>query len=137
MNIDSIRNGYVIDHIKAGKAMEIYDRLELSKLDVPVAMIMGASSKRTGKKDIIKIDGEIEINMDVIGYVDPGATVNTIKNCELIDKRKIEEPEFLVDVLRCKNPRCITSTEQEIKHKFRLTDPNKHEYRCVYCDTKG
>ena len=137
MNIDSIRNGYVIDHIQAGKAMELYERLNLAKLDVPAAMIMGAVSKKAGKKDIIKIDGEIEINMDVIGYVDPGATVNTIKDSILVDKRKIEEPEILIDVLHCKNPRCITSTEQEIKHKFRLSDRAKHEYRCVYCDTKG
>ena len=94
MNIDSIQNGFVIDHIQAGKGMDLYHFLELDKLDMPVAMIMGAFSRKTGKKDIIKIDGEVDINIDAIGYVDPGATVTIIKNGQIVEKRKIEEPEM-------------------------------------------
>ncbi|MBR5113162.1 MAG: aspartate carbamoyltransferase regulatory subunit, partial [Clostridia bacterium] len=134
MNIDSIYTGFVIDHIGAGKGMTLYKLLGLAKLECPVAMIMNATSKRMGKKDIIKIDGDIDIDMDVIGYVDPDATVNVIREGKLVEKRDITVPKELKNVLFCKNPRCITSTEQELPHIFRLTDEKKRIYRCIYCD---
>ncbi|MBR3621371.1 MAG: aspartate carbamoyltransferase regulatory subunit [Clostridia bacterium] len=137
MNIDSIYTGFVIDHIGAGKGMMLYKLLGLAKLECPVAMIMNATSKRMGKKDIIKIDGDIDIDMDVIGYVDPDATVNVIREGKLVEKRDITVPTELKNVLFCKNPRCITSTEQELPHIFRLTDEKKRIYRCIYCDTKA
>lgn len=137
MNIDSIYTGFVIDHIGAGKGMTLYKLLGLAKLECPVAMIMNATSKRMGKKDIIKIDGDIDIDMDVIGYVDPDATVNVIREGKLVEKRDITVPKELKNVLFCKNPRCITSTEQELPHIFRLTDEKKRIYRCIYCDTKA
>ena len=137
MNIDSIYTGFVIDHIGAGKGMMLYKLLGLEKLECPVAMIMNASSKRMGKKDIIKIDGDIDMDMDVIGYVDPDATVNVIREGKLVEKRDITVPKELKNVLFCKNPRCITSTEQELPHIFRLTDEKRRIYRCIYCDTKA
>ena len=137
MNIDSIQNGVVIDHITAGSGMRLYDLLGLDKTDLSVAIIRNVNSRKMGKKDIIKIDAEIDVNLDVIGYVDPGATVNIIKDGRLVEKKTIEMPELLTDVIRCKNPRCITGTEQELKHVFRLTDRAKKEYRCVYCETKA
>ena len=137
MNIDSIQNGIVIDHITAGNGMKLYDLLHLDQLDASVAIIKNASSHKMGKKDIIKIDANIAINLDVIGYVDPGATVNVIQNGEMIEKKAIVAPQTLVDVIKCKNPRCITSTEQELKHIFRLTDRENMIYRCIYCETKA
>ena len=137
MNIDSIKNGIVIDHITAGNGMKLYDLLGLDSLDVSVAIIKNVTSRKMGKKDIIKIDADIPINLDVIGFVDPGATVNIIKNDKLAEKKSIEMPELLHGVIRCKNPRCITSTEQELKHIFRLTDKENKIYRCVYCETKA
>ena len=134
MNIDSIHNGYVIDHITAGKAMQIYDMLDFASLDCPVAMIMNVHSSKMGKKDIIKIDGEVEINLEVIGYISPDSTVNVIKNGEIVGKSHIEPPEKLVDIIKCKNPRCITTTEQEIHHVFVLSNAQKREYRCRYCE---
>ncbi len=137
MNIDSIHNGVVIDHISAGKAMILYDLLGLGDLECPVAMIKNAVSRKMGKKDIIKIDADIEIKFDVIGYVDPGATVDIIRDGVLVEKKKMELPEKLTNVVRCKNPRCITSTEQELAHVFRLTDRENKIYRCVYCEAKA
>ena len=137
MRIDSIQNGIVIDHITAGNGMKLYDLLGLDSLDVSVAIIKNVTSRKMGKKDIIKIDADIPINLDVIGFVDPGATVNIIKNDKLAEKKSIEMPELLHGVIRCKNPRCITSTEQELKHIFRLTDKENKIYRCVYCETKA
>ena len=137
MNIDSIKNGYVIDHISAGRSMKIYELLGLGELDCPVALIKNAPSRKTGKKDIIKIDGDIVLNMDVLGFVDPGVCVNIIRNGEIIDKKTIESPELLKNVLKCKNPRCITSCEQELAHIFRLTDKENKVYRCIYCETRG
>ena len=137
MHIDSIQNGIVIDHISAGKAMKLYNLLRLDKLDCPVAMIMNVVSKKSGKKDIIKVDADIPIDLDVIGYVDPGVTVNFIKDGKLVDKRKLDLPEVLTDVIKCKNPRCITSCEQEIKHIFRLRDREHKIYRCAYCESKA
>ena len=137
MNIDSITNGFVIDHITAGRGMKLYDLLGLDNLDCYVAIIKNVASKKMGKKDIIKIDADIDIDIDVIGYVDPGTTVNIIKNCELVEKRTIELPEMLTNVIKCKNPRCITSTEQEINHVFKLTDKDNGVYRCIYCETQA
>ncbi|MCQ2475039.1 MAG: aspartate carbamoyltransferase regulatory subunit [Clostridia bacterium] len=137
MNIDSISNGIVIDHIKAGSGMKLYELLGLGELDCSVAIIKNVSSKKMGKKDIIKIDADIPVDLDVIGYVDPDATVNIIKNGELVKKLVIGLPETLTDVIKCKNPRCITSVEQEIRHIFRLTDRDKKIYRCIYCETKA
>ena len=135
MNVDSIQNGYVIDHIKAGSAMKLYELLHLDELDAPVAIMKNVTSKKLGRKDIIKIDAELTLDLDVIGYVDPEATVNYIKDGKLIEKRNIGMPELLKNVLFCKNPRCITSTEQELPHVFRLTDRNNRVYRCIYCET--
>ena len=136
MNIDSIQNGIVIDHITAGKGMQLYQMLELGQLDCCVAVIQNVTSKKTGKKDLIKIDSDsIRINLDVIGFVSPNATVNVIENGEIVKKEHIALPKRLTNIIRCKNPRCITTTEQEIEHIFVLTE--KGEYRCLYCETKA
>ncbi len=137
MNIDSIHNGIVIDHITAGKGMKLYELLGLDKLDCSVAIIKNVHSGKLGKKDIIKIDADIPVDVDVIGFVDPGATVNIIKDEKLSEKRNIEMPNRLVNVIKCKNPRCITSTEQELDHIFKLTDRANNVYRCLYCETKA
>ncbi len=137
MRIDSIQNGVVIDHITAGKGMRLYDLLGLDELDVSVAIIKNVVSEKMGRKDIIKIDADIPIDFDIIGYVDPSATVNIIRNGDLVEKRRIDMPEILSGVLRCTNPRCITSTEQEIRHIFKLTDRRNRIYRCVYCETQA
>lgn len=137
MNIDSIVNGVVIDHISAGKGMKLYELLGLDELDCSVAIIKNVTSHKMGKKDIIKIDADIPVNLDVIGYVDPNVTVNIIKDSILVEKRVIEMPERLVNVIRCKNPRCITSCEQELDHIFKLTDRENKVYRCIYCETKA
>ena len=136
MNIDSIVNGIVIDHITAGKGMEIYNLLSLSKLPCMVALINNAASKKMGRKDIIKIDENIELDTDILGYVDPNITVTIIKDSQVVDKKKISLPDELEGVLRCRNPRCICSTEQELPHTFKLVNPAKREYRCIYCETK-
>lgn len=138
MNIDSIKNGIVIDHIVAGKGMDIYNFLHLDRLDCSVALIKNVSSRKMGKKDIIKVDSEIDVDVDVLGYVDPGVTIDVIKDGNLIEKRKVELPEKLTNVIHCKNPRCITSVEQELPHIFRLTgEGDKKVYRCIYCETKA
>lgn len=136
MKIDSIQNGFVIDHITAGKGMEIYRLLELGKLDCTVALIKNATSTKMGRKDIIKIDTEIELDTDILGYVDPNATVCVIRDGKLVDKKKLSPPDELEGVLTCRNPRCITSTEQELPQIFKLTDKAKRVYRCIYCETK-
>lgn len=135
MNIDSIQTGVVIDHISAGKGMRIYNLLKLDKLDCQVAIIMNASSGKLGKKDIIKIDEALDVNFDAIGYVDPHATVNIIKDGALVEKKNMKAPKMLRNVIKCKNPRCITSTEQELDHVFRLTNSQNNTYRCIYCET--
>ncbi|MBQ6884719.1 MAG: aspartate carbamoyltransferase regulatory subunit [Clostridia bacterium] len=137
MNIDSIQNGVVIDHITAGLGMKLYELLDLASLDASIALIKNVGSRKMGKKDIIKIDADIELNLDVIGFVDPDATINIIKNGKLVDKRSIDMPEILTNVIKCKNPRCITSCEQELDHIFKLTDKENKVYRCVYCETKA
>ncbi len=137
MKIDSIINGLVIDHITAGKAMKIYKLLGLDNLDCRVALITNVSSSKMGKKDIIKIDDDIIIDTDILGYVDPNATVNIIKNEVIVEKKKLELPEKLTNVIACKNPRCITSVEQELPQIFKLTDKENRVYRCLYCETKA
>ncbi|MGX8705969.1 MAG: aspartate carbamoyltransferase regulatory subunit [bacterium] len=138
MNIDAIQNGIVIDHITAGRAMRIYDLLGLDDLDVSVAIIKNAVSHRAGgKKDIIKIDSTMQIDFDVLGFVDPGVTVNIIRDGKLVEKRRVDMPERLTNVIRCKNPRCITTTERAIDHVFKLTDRKNKVYRCIYCETKA
>ena len=137
MKVDSIRTGLVIDHITAGRGMDLYELLDLGELDCSVALIKNVVSRKMGKKDIIKIDADISVDLDVIGYVDPGATVNIIKDGKLVEKRTINMPERLVNVIKCKNPRCITSTEQELDHVLKLTDKKNKVYRCIYCETKA
>ncbi len=136
MNIDSIRDGIVIDHITAGRGMRLYELLNLDELDCSVAIIKNVVSKKMGKKDIIKVDARVDLDMDVIGYIDPGATVNIIRDGERAEKKNIEMPATLTNVIRCKNPRCITTTEQELDHVFKLTDKVNKVYRCIYCETK-
>ncbi len=137
MKIDSIQNGIVIDHIAAGRGMQLYKLLQLDKLECSVAIIKNVVSRKMGKKDIIKVDGKVDIDIDAIGYVDPKATVNIIRNGELVEKRDIVLPERLVNVIRCKNPRCISSTEQELDQVFELKDREKAVYRCLYCEAKA
>lgn len=136
MYIDSITNGIVIDHIKAGKAMEIYKILGLEKLDCPVAIIKNVHSGKMGKKDIIKVDSDIDIDLDAIGYVDSEITINVIKDGKIIEKKHIELPLIIKNIVRCKNPRCITTTEQELDHVFKLTNREEKTYRCIYCESK-
>lgn len=136
MNIDGVENGIVLDHIQAGKSMEVYRLLQLDKLDCSVAVIQNAKSTKYGKKDIIKIDEIIHLDMDILGYIDPNITINLVKNNQLIKKSKTALPETLTNVIACKNPRCITSTEQEIQQIFYLADREKKIYRCSYCDVE-
>ena len=133
MNIDSIENGYVIDHIPAGKGMAIYNYLSLDKLDCQVAIITNAKSKKNAVKDIIKINKLVDVDMDIISFVAPNATVNVIKNSQRIDKKKLDMPKQIKNIVRCPNPRCICNNE-DIDHIFKLTD-NKGTYRCLYCET--
>ena len=137
MNVDEIKNGFVIDHIKAGKGMEIYRFLGLEHLDCPIAIIKNASSRRMGKKDIIKVDTEAPLDLSVLGYIDPDMTVNVIKSGVKVDKYHPELPAEIVNIVKCKNPRCITSTEQELPHVFKLTDPESRTYRCIYCESRA
>lgn len=137
MKIDSIKNGIVIDHITAGCGMQIYNMLGLDRLDCSVAIIKNAFSLKSGKKDIIKIDSLIDLNLDIISFISPNATINIIENEVCVEKRSVVLPERLINIIKCKNPRCITTVEQEIQHEFVLTDKIKGEYRCIYCDTKA
>ncbi len=137
MNIDSIKDGIVIDHITAGNGMRLYSLLELDKLECTVAIIKNVGSKQMGKKDIIKIDADIELNTDILGYVDPDVTVNIIKEGKIVNKYSVSLPETLKNVISCKNPRCISSCEQEFDQIFTLTDKETRTYRCLYCETKA
>lgn len=137
MNIDSITEGYVIDHISAGNAMRLYYLLGLDKLECPVAIIKNVQSKKMGKKDIIKIDSNITIDLDALGYIDPGITVNIIHSGKLVEKKSVDLPERLHDVLKCKNPRCISSVEQQLEQVFYLADRENRVYRCLYCESKA
>lgn len=135
MNIDSIKNGIVLDHLTPGKGMEVYRLLGLDHLDCHIAIIKNAPSSKMGKKDIIKIAEDIALDTEVLGYICPGATVNIIKDGKNVEKKKMSLPEKLVNVVTCHNPRCITTTEQELPQVFVLTDHDRAEYRCIYCET--
>ena len=137
LNIDSLENGIVIDHITAGNSMKIYELLELANLDCCVAVIKNARSTKYGKKDIIKIDGVLDVNLDILGFVDSNITVCYIKDGVLVKKEKMVLPKKLKNVIKCKNPRCITSSEQELDQVFRLADPENRVYRCIYCESKA
>ena len=134
MNIDGVNTGVVLDHIEAGKGWEIYNLLGLDKVDCTVAIIQRVNSTKYGKKDIIKVDGDVDLDLDILGYFDTKMTVNIVKDHKLVEKVKLKLPQTLTGVIECKNPRCITSQEQEIVHKFRLSDPESKKYRCIYCD---
>lgn len=137
LNVSSISEGFVLDHIKAGKCMEIYKYLNLDKLDCCIAIIKNADSNKMGKKDIMKIECPIDvIDLDILGYIDNNITVNIIKNDKVVEKRRLKLPVQITDVLKCKNPRCITSVEQGLEHVFLLTDEEKKTYRCKYCEQK-
>lgn len=135
MNIDSIKNGFVIDHIQAGTGMEIYRNLKLNELDCSVAIITNARSKKMGRKDIIKIDQKIPIDLDILGFLDPNISINVVENDQIIDKFHVEMPKKVVNVVSCKNPRCITSMEKDLDQIFILTDEKNKIYRCQYCET--
>ena len=137
MNIDAITNGIVIDHIPAGQGMKLYELLQLDKLDCSVAIIKNAHSGKDGKKDIIKIDSDLPLDYDMIGYIAPHAKINIIRDGVRVEKRSVDLPKILTNVLKCKNPRCITGVEQELDQIFKLTDPEKGIYRCIYCETKA
>lgn len=136
MNIDGVRTGIVLDHIKAGESMKIYNLLQLDKLDCCVAIVKNVSSTKYGRKDIIKIDTEIDLDLDALGYIDNNITINYVKDGKLVKKSHLALPDTLINVIKCKNPRCITSVEQEIKHIFKLVDKEKKIYRCTYCDAE-
>ncbi len=137
MKVDSIKHGFVIDHITAGKGMQIYHFLELDALDCPIAIIRNAQSRRMGRKDIIKVDTETKMDLGVLGYIDPDVTVNVIENGEITKKYHPELPREIVNIVKCKNPRCITTTEQELSHVFRLTNLKTRTYRCIYCESEA
>ena len=136
MNIDSIQNGVVLDHIQAGKGMDVYKSLRLDQLDCQVAIIKNARSGHMGKKDIIKIDSPMEVDLDVLGYIDSNITVNIIRNGVRVEKKHLKLPRKLVNIIHCKNPRCITVSEPQLDAIFLLSDEDKHTYRCAYCDTE-
>lgn len=137
MKVGAINNGVVIDHITAGKGMKLYHFLNLDHMDAPIALIKNAPSDKMGKKDIIKVDAELDLNLDVLGYIDPNVTINVIKDGECVEKFHPQLPEKLTNIIQCNNPRCITSIEQEIPHIFKLTDKENGEYRCIYCESKA
>ena len=137
MIIGQIKDGIVLDHITAGNAMNIYNVLDLDHLDCTVALIKNADSPKMGKKDIIKISTHMDIDLDILGYLDPGITVNIIRDGEVAERRHVALPQRVVGVIKCRNPRCITSVEREIVHEFKLTDPVKKVYRCIYCEQKA
>lgn len=136
LNISGLNEGIVIDHIQAGGAMKIYEYLNLEKLDCQVAIIKNARSSKMGKKDIIKIEGPLDIDLNVLGVLDHNITINIIKDNRIANKKFLELPDTVTNIIKCKNPRCITSAEQEVHHKFKLTDKEKRIYRCVYCESK-
>jgi len=137
LNVGKIEEGFVLDHIKAGKSLDIYEHLQLDKLDYPVAIIKNARSEKKGKKDILKVECDInKLNLDVLAFIDHSITVNVIKNGEIVEKKEPELPKQIKNVIRCHNPRCITSVEQELPHIFYLSDAERGIYRCKYCEEK-
>ena len=137
MKVGAINNGVVIDHITAGRGMELYHFLNLDHVDAPIALIKNAPSEKMGKKDIIKIDAELNLDLDALGYIDPNVTINVVKDGGRVEKFHPQLPEKLTNIVHCKNPRCITSVEQEIPHIFKLTNKETGEYRCIYCEAKA
>ncbi len=137
MIVTPLENGIVFDHIKPGNGIEIYNVLKLNELSSNVALILNAKSEKMGTKDIIKIAELIDIDFDILGYIDPGITISFVKDGKVAERKKLSLPEKVVGVIKCKNPRCITSTEQELVHMFKLTDREKRVYRCMYCETKA
>lgn len=136
LNISGLSQGVVIDHIQAGGAMKIYEYLNMEKLDCQIAIIKNAKSNKMGRKDIIKIEGPFDIDLNVLGVLDHSITINIIENNKIVRKHTLELPETVTNIIRCKNPRCITSIEQELPHKFKLTDRENRIYRCIYCESK-
>lgn len=137
LNVSSIEEGFVLDHIQAGKSMDIYRYLKLDKLDCCVAIIKNAKSSKMGKKDIMKIECPIDIiDLDILSFIDHNITINIIQNDKVVEKKRLELPKEITNVIKCKNPRCITSIEQELDHVFVLTDPENEVYRCKYCEEK-
>lgn len=135
LNISGINEGYVLDHIKAGRSMSIYKDLKLEQLDCPVAIIKNAKSNKMGKKDMIKVECPINaLDLDILGFIDHNITVNIIQNDKIVEKKELHLPKQIINVIKCKNPRCITSIEQELDHIFILTDKEKEIYRCRYCE---
>jgi len=137
MIIGQLVDGIVLDHITAGRGMEIYNVLGLGELNCTVALVKNADSAKMGKKDIIKIGQLIDLNVEVLGYLDPGITVNIIQNGQRVKRERLTLPEKVTGIIKCKNPRCITSTEQELVHEFKLTDREKKIYRCIYCESEA
>ena len=135
LNISGLNEGIVLDHIQAGKSMDIYRYLHLDELDCSVAIIKNVRSGRMGKKDIIKIDSPMEVDLDVLGYIDSNITVNVIRNGQLVAKKHLQLPQKLVNIIHCKNPRCITVAEPQLDAIFLLSDADTHTYRCAYCET--
>lgn len=136
LNISGIHEGFVLDHIQAGMSFQIYHDLKLDRLDCCVAIIKNARSNKMGKKDIIKIEGPLDIDLNVLGVLDHKITINIIRDNEIVEKKKLSLPETVTGIIRCRNPRCITSIEQELAHSFKLTDRDKRIYRCIYCESK-
>lgn len=136
LNISGLKSGVVIDHIAAGGGMQIYNYLKLDKLDCSVAIIKNVKSNCMGKKDMIKIEGPISLDLDMLGVLDPNITINIIEDDHIVEKRHLKLPEEVTNIIKCRNPRCITSIEQEIPHKFKLTNREKGIYRCIYCEQK-
>ena len=137
LNVGKIEEGFVLDHIKAGKSLDLYEHLQLDKLDCTVAIIKNARSNKMGKKDILKVEGDVEkMDLDVLGFIDHNITVNVIEDGNIIEKKELHLPSEIKNVILCKNPRCITSIEQELPHIFVLADPEKEVYRCKYCEEK-
>lgn len=135
LNVGQIEEGFVLDHIDAGKSMDIYHDLNLDRLDCTVAIIKNARSQKMGKKDILKVECSIDmLDLDVLGFIDHKITVNVIKDGAIVGKKKLHLPKEIKNIIKCKNPRCITSIEQELTHIFVLTDPEKETYRCKYCE---
>ena len=137
LNISGIQEGFVLDHIQAGMSLQIYHDLKLDQLDCTVAIIKNVPSRKMGRKDIIKIDEMLDVDIDALGYIDHGITVNVIRDGKKVEKKHLALPERIKNIVKCKNPRCITSTEQELDHVFRLTDRENKVYRCIYCDMKA
>ncbi|MCM1099024.1 MAG: aspartate carbamoyltransferase regulatory subunit [Ruminococcus flavefaciens] len=137
LNVGKIEEGFVLDHIKAGRSLDLYDHLQLDKLDCTVAIIKNARSNKMGKKDILKVECDIDmLDLDVLAFIDHNITVNVIKNGEIVEKKELALPKQIRNVIKCRNPRCITSIEQELPHIFYLADPEKEIYRCKYCEEK-